>query len=35
MIDEELENTTHKSSECVPMSGEGEGLFETGIIDAP
>lgn len=35
MIDEEMENTTHKSSECVPMSGEGEGLFETGIIDAP
>ncbi|KAJ6330097.1 hypothetical protein OIU76_008850 [Salix suchowensis] len=35
MIDEELENTSTKSSECAPMSSEGDGLFAAGIVDAP
>ncbi|KAF9681158.1 hypothetical protein SADUNF_Sadunf06G0196500 [Salix dunnii] len=35
MIDEELENTTTKSSEGAPMSSDGDGLFAAGIIDAP
>ncbi|KAJ6674073.1 FCS-LIKE ZINC FINGER 11 [Salix viminalis] len=35
MIDEEMENTTNKSSEDVPTSENRTGLFETGIIEAP
>ncbi|KAJ6745535.1 FCS-LIKE ZINC FINGER 11 [Salix koriyanagi] len=35
MIDEELENTSTKSSECAPMSSEVDGLFAAGIVDAP
>ncbi|CAK7353422.1 unnamed protein product [Dovyalis caffra] len=35
MIDEEMENSTNKSSEDLPTSSNGEGLFEAGIMDAP